>query len=111
MIDQFLVAAVIYAQTILDQDVAVRDDVVKNYKINNPYVAVFTEVPIPYTKVRCGNTSYTFHGVLDYGVGFISTKLKGKLIYPLLVSYFTVFPYDGQTHFAWVVFRLSPAML
>jgi hypothetical protein len=91
MIDQFLVAAVIYAQTILDQDVAVRDDVVKRYKISNPYVAVFTEVPIPYTKVRCGNTSYTFHGVLDYGVGFISTKLKGKLIYLLLVSYFTVF--------------------
>jgi hypothetical protein len=32
MIDQFLVAAVIYAQTILDQDVAVRDDVVRYYK-------------------------------------------------------------------------------
>jgi hypothetical protein len=90
MIDPFLVAAVIYAQTILDQDVAVKDGVVKRYKISNPYVAVFTEVPIPYTKVRCGNTSYTFHGVLDYGVGFISTKLKGKFIY-LLVSYFTVF--------------------
>ena len=110
MIDQFLVAAVIYAQTILDQDVAVRCDVVKHYKIKNPYVAVFTEVPIPYTKVRCGNTSYTFHGVLDYGVGFISTKLKGKLIYPLLVSYFTLFHYDAQTHCAWVVCRLSPAM-
>ncbi|KAF8336695.1 hypothetical protein F5887DRAFT_986646, partial [Amanita rubescens] len=79
MIDQFLVAGVIYAQTILDQNVAVRDDVVKHYKINNPYVAVFTEVPIPYTKVRCGNTSYTFHGVLDYGIGFISTKLKDAL--------------------------------
>jgi hypothetical protein len=90
MIDQFLVAAVIYAQTILIQDVIVRNDVVKRYKINNPYVAVFTEVPIPYTKVRCGNKSYTFHGVLDYGVGFISTKLKGELIYPPHVSYFTV---------------------
>jgi hypothetical protein len=30
MIDQFLVAAVIYAQAILDQDIAVRDDIVKH---------------------------------------------------------------------------------
>lgn len=38
-----------------------------------------------------GNTSHTFHDVLDYMVGFISTKLKGKLVYyPLLISYFTV---------------------
>jgi hypothetical protein len=110
MIDQFLVAAVIYAQTILDQDVAVRDDVVNHYKINNPYVVVFTEVPIPYTKVRCGNMSYMFRGVLAYGVGCISTKLKGKLIYLLLVSYLTVFHCDGQTHCVWVVCRLSPAM-
>ena len=91
LIDQFLVAAVIYAQSILDLDVAVRDDVFEHYQIDSPFVAVFTEVPIPYTKVRCGNTSYTFHGVLDYGVGFISTTLKGKLIYPFLFSYFTVF--------------------
>ena len=89
MIDQFLVAAVIYAQSILDQNVSVMDDIVEKYEIGSPYVAVFTEVPIPYTKVRCGNTSYTFHGVLDYGIGYISTTLKGKLIYFLSTSYFT----------------------
>lgn len=66
MIDQFLLAAVIYAQNILDQDVAAGDDVAKRYGIEDPFIAVFTEVPIPYTKVRCGNASYTFHGVLDY---------------------------------------------
>lgn len=110
MINQFLIAAVIYAQTILDQDITVRDDIFKHYKINNPYVVVFTEVPIPYTKVQCVNMSYTFHGILDYGVGFISTKLKGKLIYPILVSYFAVFDYNGQMYCAWVVCHLSPAM-
>jgi hypothetical protein len=79
MIDQFLVAAVVYAQNILDQDVAVRDVVFEDHQVDDPHVAVFAEVPIPYTKVRCGNKFYTFHGVLDYGVGFISATLKGKL--------------------------------
>jgi hypothetical protein len=68
MIDQFLVAE-LYMRTILDQDVAVRDNVVDRYKINHPYVAVFTEVPIPYTEVQCGNT-YIFYAVLDYGFSF-----------------------------------------
>lgn len=44
-----LVAAVIHAQTILDQP------------------------------LQCGNTSYIFYDVLDYEVGFISAKLKGYL--------------------------------
>jgi hypothetical protein len=46
MIHLFLVAAVIL--TILDQDVAIRDFVERN----KPYVAVFTEVQIPYTEDR-----------------------------------------------------------
>lgn len=59
-----------------------------NTKINKPYVAAFTKFQF-LTKVRCGDTSYTFPGVLDYRVGFISAKLKGKLVvYPSLVSYF-----------------------
>jgi hypothetical protein len=75
MIDQFLVAAVIYAQTVLDQNEVIKADIVKHFKIDNPYVTVFTKV----TKVQLGNTSYTFCGILDYRVGFISTMLKGNL--------------------------------
>jgi hypothetical protein len=37
-----------------------------------------------------------FHGVLDYGVGFISTKLKGKLIYTSF--HISLYFIDGQTH-------------
>jgi hypothetical protein len=80
MIDQFLVAAIIHAQNVLDLDEAIKADIVKHFKVNQPYIAVFTEVPIGHTKVQCGNTSCTFHGLLDYGIGFIPMMQKSKLV-------------------------------
>ena len=87
MIDQFLVAAVIYAQAVLDQNEVIKAEIAERFDIDNPHVAVFTHVWIPDTKVQRGNTSYSFYGTLDYGFGFISTMLKGNLpVTPLLIS-------------------------
>lgn len=33
---------------------------------------VFTELPVPETKIESGDVMYRFHGSLDYALGFIS---------------------------------------
>jgi hypothetical protein len=58
------------------------------YKIMDPHIAVFTELPVPDTKIESGDVSYTFHGYLDYALGFISAD--DTRTYPLLFC-FSVF--------------------
>ncbi|KAF8516914.1 hypothetical protein BU17DRAFT_92279 [Hysterangium stoloniferum] len=75
IIDQLLVAGVIYAQAILDDDrhKSVRAEILKRHRINNPRVAVFTELPIPYTKLPGGlaggqvpfNANKTLAGIIE----------------------------------------------
>jgi hypothetical protein len=72
LIDQYVLAAVVYAQTILDSDEDLKQQMEQKYRVGDPHIAVFPELPIPLITVTCGNTLYSFHGVLDYGIGYIS---------------------------------------
>ncbi|KAK7678525.1 hypothetical protein QCA50_018397 [Cerrena zonata] len=73
IIDQYLLAAVVYAQEQIDTDKSLQSFLRMTYKIMDPHISVFTELPVPHTTITCdnGNVSYTFHGVLDYAIGFI----------------------------------------
>lgn len=68
LVDQYLLAAVLYAQDIINKGIV--------SKVNDPHVAVFTELQIPPTKITCGEKSYTFHGSWDYAVGMIEAMDK-----------------------------------
>ncbi|KAF8508593.1 hypothetical protein BU17DRAFT_99676 [Hysterangium stoloniferum] len=72
LIDQYILAAVTYAQDIFDNDEQLKQEMDHKYRIDAPLIAVFPGLPIPFTTITCGNNSHTFHGVLDYGIGFIS---------------------------------------
>jgi len=71
VIDQYLLAAVVYAQTKINKDQNLQHELFNTYLINN--IAVFTELQVPHTRIgiTCNGRSYVFHGFLDYGVGFI----------------------------------------
>jgi len=77
VIDQFLLAAAIYAQQIIDTDMNIKDELYARYFIRKPHIAVFTELPIPKTNVSYNGVSYVFHGFLDYGVGLIKSGDQG----------------------------------
>jgi hypothetical protein len=55
-----------------------KGDLSSRYKITNPHIAVFTELPIPHTRITHGEVSYVFHGLLDYGIGYIKGRDVGK---------------------------------
>jgi hypothetical protein len=74
VIDQYLLAAVVYAQMKIDEDQNLRHELFNTYLINNPHIAVFTELQVPHTRITCNGRSYVFHGFLDYGVGFIKAR-------------------------------------
>jgi len=77
VIDQYLLAAVVYAQAMIDSDENLRSELFDTYMITDPHVAVFTELQVPHTRVSYNGTSYVFHGSLDYGVGFIKSRDVG----------------------------------
>ncbi|KAF8522408.1 hypothetical protein BU17DRAFT_86961 [Hysterangium stoloniferum] len=62
LIDQYILAAVTYAQTIFDSDEQLKQEMDRKYRVDVPHIAVFPGLPIPYTTITCGNNSYTFHG-------------------------------------------------
>ncbi|KAF8688701.1 hypothetical protein AX14_003437 [Amanita brunnescens Koide BX004] len=72
LVDQYILAAVIYAQSILDSDEMLKHEMDRKHKVSDPHIAVFPELQIPLTTVTCGNNSYAFRGVLDHGIGFMS---------------------------------------
>ena len=78
IIDQCLVAAIAYAQGILESDEHMKQAISNRFRVKNPQIAVFTELPIPHTRITYNDTSYTFHGLLDYGIGFIKGRDLGK---------------------------------
>lgn len=87
VIDQFLLAAAIYAQQIIDTDMNIKDELYAKYFIRKPHVVVFTELPIPQTTVNNNGVSYVFHGFLDYGVGLIKSGDQGvRTAYRALAS-------------------------
>ncbi|KAK7686122.1 hypothetical protein QCA50_010934 [Cerrena zonata] len=73
IIGQFLIAAVVYAQEQIDTDSKLQSSLRRTYKIMKPHISVFSNLHIPHTTITCDsdNVSYTFHGVLDYAIGFI----------------------------------------
>jgi hypothetical protein len=80
IIAQYLSAAVVYAQGIIDKDDAMKRELSSRYNIKNPHIAVFTELTIPHTRITYGEVSYVFHGSLDYAVGYIKGRDVGKLL-------------------------------
>lgn len=89
IIDQYLLAAVAYAQQIIDNDKDLRKKLRTTYNIDKPHIGVFTEVPVPNTMIKCTGTgmSYTFHGFLDYATGFIHQRDIGTLLSSNLVCF------------------------
>jgi len=77
VISQYLLAAAIYAQQIIDTDMNVKDELSATYFIRKPHVAVFPELPIPKTTVSNNGVSYVFHGFLDYAVSLIKSGDQG----------------------------------
>ena len=78
IIEQYLVAAVVYAQGILDNNQKMKQGVSERFGMTNPQIAVFTGLPVPRTRITYNDIFYTFHGSLDYGVGFIKGRDVGK---------------------------------
>ena len=90
IIGQYLVAAVVYAQGIIDNDDRLKEDLSSRYNIKNPHIAVFTKIPVPHTCITHGDISYVFHGILDYGVGYIKGRDVGKQTIDFLAWWFTL---------------------
>ena len=73
-IDQYLLAAVVYAQSLVDSCKQLNDSLSTRHTIKKPHIAVFREIYIPKTRITHGAISYVFHGVLDYALGFIGGR-------------------------------------
>jgi hypothetical protein len=71
IIDQYLTAALVYAQGIVKQDSNLKKTLEEEYRVEDPHLAVFTELQVPHARVEYNQVYYVFHGFLDYPVGFI----------------------------------------
>ncbi|KAF8522409.1 hypothetical protein BU17DRAFT_86964 [Hysterangium stoloniferum] len=78
--NQYVLAAAIYAQTILDGDKQLKQEMDRKHGVDDAHVAVFPELTIPFTTITRCNNFYTFHGVIDYGIGYISDEDQIVLI-------------------------------
>jgi hypothetical protein len=90
IITQYLTSAAVYAQKYIDEDPQLKSCLGKMYKIMelDPHIAVFNDLPVPDTKVASGDVSYTFHGNLDYALGFISAFWICIYLFSLLFFFF-----------------------
>jgi hypothetical protein len=84
-IDQFIVTAVVYAQSIIDKNKPLKDKLFAKHRMPQPHVGVFTEQPIPETTMTYEQEPYTFYGILDYAIGFVSKlrRVSFKFFLPL----------------------------
>lgn len=74
IIHQYLVAAVVYAQGIIDKDPKIMESISNRFGVKDPQLAVFAELPIPPTRITHNDTFYDFHGFLDYGIDLIKGR-------------------------------------
>lgn len=75
MIDQFLLSAVVYAQSIIDHDPQLKAQLCKRYRILDPHITIFTDVDIPDgVEIAYRETMFLFYGPLDYAMGFVNAK-------------------------------------